>query len=140
MKEALAIRSSTISSTNNKFDVLQAPADYVIDYGVTDGWTWEKWASGKATCWGSFTISSFTDIVPPATGISDLYIRYASIALPFEFIGNYVATSSISWYATEWLDVHRKNSTEIRARIYGASTIINQESYNLSFNVVGFWK
>ncbi|MGI6227764.1 MAG: hypothetical protein ACOYJ1_16105 [Peptococcales bacterium] len=114
--------------------------DYIIEKGLTDGWTWEKWASGKATCWGSFTISSLTNIVPPATGISELYIRYANVTLPFEFIGNYVATGSINWYATEWIGVHRENSTEIGVRIFGGSTINNQESYNLSFNVVGSWK
>ena len=79
-------------------------------------------------------------MIPPAAGISDLYIRHARIALPFEFIGNYVATGSISWYTTEWLGAHRKSSTELEFRIYGASTILNQASYNLSFSVIGFWE
>jgi hypothetical protein len=31
-----------------------ATGDYVIEYGSTAGWRWEKWASGKAVCWGMF--------------------------------------------------------------------------------------
>lgn len=31
-------------------------ADFVVEH-VTDGnWTWEKWNSGKAVCWGVFTL------------------------------------------------------------------------------------
>ena len=27
--------------------------DYIVESGVTDIWTWEKWSSGKAVCWGT---------------------------------------------------------------------------------------
>lgn len=27
-------------------------ADYVVEYGTDGIWTWEKWASGKAVCYG----------------------------------------------------------------------------------------
>ena len=31
-------------------------ADYVTQRGTGGNWTWEKWNSGKAVCWGAFNI------------------------------------------------------------------------------------
>lgn len=32
--------------------------DYIVDEGVSGIWTWRKWASGLAECWGKKTVSS----------------------------------------------------------------------------------
>ena len=34
--------------------------DYIVSQGVEGNWTWRKWNSGVAECWGSFTIESAT--------------------------------------------------------------------------------
>lgn len=31
------------------------PADYIVEWGVTDIWSWRKYASGLAECWGTIT-------------------------------------------------------------------------------------
>lgn len=44
-------------------------ADYVVDQGVTGGWTWRKWASGISECWGIYDVSN----VPCTTAAGALY-------------------------------------------------------------------
>ena len=38
-------------------DPMTTMGDYITDTGTSDIWTWEKWASGKAECWGYDTIT-----------------------------------------------------------------------------------
>ena len=38
--------------------------DYVVEQGTSDGWTYRKWASGVAECWGEVTVrASITDAI-----------------------------------------------------------------------------
>lgn len=37
-------------------DVPQAIADYVIESGSENGWTWRKWLSGLAECWMDYDL------------------------------------------------------------------------------------
>lgn len=34
------------------------PLDYPVASGTSGGWTWTKYASGQAVCWGSFTVNT----------------------------------------------------------------------------------
>lgn len=36
-------------------------ADWVVETGITGMWTWRKWASGIAECWGNGTIATAAD-------------------------------------------------------------------------------
>ena len=33
-------------------------ADYIVEQGITDDWTWRKWNSGIAECWGIHKVNS----------------------------------------------------------------------------------
>lgn len=37
-----------------------APADYIVEQGVTGKWTWEKWHSGKKVCYAVFETDSLS--------------------------------------------------------------------------------
>lgn len=74
-----------IGNGDGKFGKL---ADWVTDYGKTGGWSWEKWASGKATCIGTFTRVCKASTL---SGTSDFYyvsnwdgtgLRYTSFDFP----------------------------------------------------------
>lgn len=39
----------------NKTAIDTMSVDYIVEQGIDDIWTWEKWASGKAICWGTHT-------------------------------------------------------------------------------------
>jgi hypothetical protein len=32
--------------------------DYIVEQGTSGDWTWEKWASGKAVCWGAASLGN----------------------------------------------------------------------------------
>lgn len=52
-------------------------ADFVIEQGITDGWTWRKWSSGMAECWGTPTFRSGV-----WSGENNLYYIVKSLPLP----------------------------------------------------------
>ena len=59
--------------------------EYIVERGVTDIWTWEKWNSGKAVCWCKvdYTNIKFT------TAWGSLFTadtEFGGIQYPFEFI------------------------------------------------------
>lgn len=57
-------------------------ADYVVEYGTSGIWTYKKWASGDAECWGTKT-ASFTQT--NAFGYSYLSPLQSAIDYPFTF-------------------------------------------------------
>lgn len=65
-------------------------SDYVLEHGVDNGWTWRKWASGVAECWGAYEVSGVdcstaagalfvTGLIDPAMYFPDgLFLSYAN--------------------------------------------------------------
>lgn len=43
-------KDSIVNAINELFG-----RDYIVEQGTSGIWTYEKWASGKAKCWGKFT-------------------------------------------------------------------------------------
>ena len=39
-------------------DVMDSMADRVVERGMDSTWTWEKWKSGKAVCWGTASLGN----------------------------------------------------------------------------------
>lgn len=60
----------------------QPVADYVVARGTERIWTWEKWASGKAKCWGASAEKTFTFAGDgPVYGSNIVY----AVTYPFAF-------------------------------------------------------
>ena len=76
------ILDTSIKSLQNEaeeaYSKLSAIADYVIEQGATDGWTWRKWNSGLAECWYNYSYSL------PAAKASNEQIDF-TYNLPFTF-------------------------------------------------------
>lgn len=56
-----AALAAHVSGTDNPHGVIQAQlgaADYVVGQGITGMWSWRKWDSGVAECWGTETITT----------------------------------------------------------------------------------
>jgi len=49
--QAAANANQVAKEAKSAVDALAKPADYIIECGVSDNWTYEKWNSGKAVCW-----------------------------------------------------------------------------------------
>ena len=57
------------------------PADYVVEWGKDETWTWVKYASGIAECWGGY--SDWFNVSTEWSGF--YYGSFDAIEYPFEF-------------------------------------------------------
>lgn len=62
-------------------------ADYIVESDTSGIWTYEKWASGKAVCWGTYT----GDITPYA----DYNYLIPALTYPFTFIDSPIDNVSV---------------------------------------------
>ena len=67
------------------------PADYVVEWGKTGEWRWEKWASGKAECWATLTRQ---DSIQSSFGQFNLSYLSLLMTYPFEFVEEPIVTAS----------------------------------------------
>lgn len=71
-----------------------ACADYVIETGVTDGWTWKKWKDGTYQAFGTFEVKP-----SESTQNESLYrTNNMTIALPFNISSAYVSGTAVGYY------------------------------------------
>lgn len=65
-------------------------ADYIVEQGTSGIWTYEKWASGKAKCWGKFSqnVSAYSQgaFIVGNTSVS---------AYPFNFVSAPILTTMV---------------------------------------------
>jgi hypothetical protein len=115
--------------------------DYVVEYGVDGIWTFRKWNSGIAECWGVCEIT--TAIRTASEG--HLYSAddiLENIKYPFTFLkvpSETVTVQSSSGFV--WLASNGKNNASQTAA-YNIVSIdsLNSSTYTLSFSVTGYWK
>lgn len=69
--------------------------DWIVEEGTSGIWTYEKWASGKAKCWGKFTqnVSAYAlgAFVVGSTSVS---------AYPFNFVSAPILTAMVQRVGT----------------------------------------
>lgn len=125
-----ADKAEMIAELNKNF------ADYVIEAGITNGWKWEKWNSGKYICWGLFR-----DTRTHYTTINGFYGYYSSdfkypITFPEAPIVHFNCKVG-SGFAVPAGDVAMST---IQARCYALSTASGQVACSWELYVVGRWK
>lgn len=116
--------------------------DYVVSYGISGIWTYRKWASGIAECWGTCEISSPIKEAFEGEAIfynSELMTR---ITYPFAFkdIPNEQASLQSQAYVV-WLAGRKVNTTK-QSGLYRILSPLKRESatYRIILNVKGRWK
>ena len=128
-----------------------AVRDFVVNSGTSGMWTYRKWKSGIAECWGtaSFVINSFY-------GTGGIYYTYPSSSekptLPFPFYkddsGNPpVVSASCPWNYVNWVNgfVELVNAvdnayTKCGWIYFGANSNGSGENRNIYLHVIGRWK
>ena len=131
MKELLTNIINKIQQIAEKLGLI---ADYVVEQGTSGNWTYRKWNSGIAECWGNIS-GSFT--ISTATGA--LYYCYSSVTFPSRLFteieaididaqSNYGVMANTSTSALEGLTFYLQCATSVTAQCY------------ISFNVKGRWK
>lgn len=114
----------------------QQVKDYVIEEGTSDIWSYRKWKSGIAECWGVFSFK------PSNTGVV-----YQQLTYPFRFATIVpVVTLGKGQNATIYSEVFNSDSSGNRPNIMNVCDITftgcESTAYDIGVNiqVVGRWK
>jgi hypothetical protein len=116
--------------------------DYVVEYGIDGIWSYRKWDSGLAECWGTLDLSS---AVKSAFENNVLYYNntsMSSVSYPFTFkeipdeSASLQSTSNIVWIAG------KSKNTRSRSGIYALVSPIRYENakYSIVLRASGHWK
>ena len=118
-------------------------ADYVISSGVNKGWTYQKWKSGIARCWGTFELT--TNIQSSLdNGLYQSSSNLSEITYPFSFIDVPSESASLQSPGTlVWLSAVKKMNTEKHSAIYSVISpdkAVNTAVYKITLQIEGFWR
>ena len=145
-------------------------ADYVVASGNNTNWVYRKWNSGRAECFGTFTVSTavseelpgIVDSTTSTTSNSDndnttpttvtgiaLYKNNTPIPVfdyPFEFIGEPQVVHEVATIKTNgllaWLSCTKENTNSKTAKYEIISCVQKQDQadYKISISVSGYWR
>jgi hypothetical protein len=116
--------------------------DYIVAYGTNNGWTFQKWHSGIAKCWCTFTVDT---TIASAIETGSFYHSNSEIkkAYPFAFTGTPSETATVqSPSALTWLGSTALN-TAATSGTYKLICIDKQPdsaSYRISISAEGRWR
>lgn len=114
--------------------------DYIIAHGTTNGWSWCKWNSGAAECWGRFT-RTIAGGYPSSLG-GFRYTAVQKIAFPFAFseqpalivdggssnmmnlVRNFGTSATEAGFVVVGIDASTANLT-VQANIYARGDLAN---------------
>ena len=114
--------------------------DYVVESGTSGIWTYEKWASGKAECWGNTNVVKVTVNTP--WGSIYVYDRaFDHINYPFEFVGTPICDISYdSRGGNYWLFTFAQGDKTKTPAYSIARPNVFEVNAVASYYVVGRWK
>lgn len=136
--------TDTIGKLYLQYYDAEPETDYIVDYGVNKNWTYQKFKSGMALCYGTF---EFTTTIQTAIGESTLYQNSSEppkIKYPFTFksvpseSATLVSPGGLVWLAA----AKTANTTDTTATysIISPDKLTNSTKYLLNFVVRGFWR
>ena len=115
-----------------------AIADYVVDQGTSGIWTYRKWNSGIAECWGTYTASIAVNTAAVAYG----GYRSAQITAPnypFEFASAPTVTAISANGGGHWVNNVASGTQNVKFYLsIGQSASAANRS--IAFHVMGKWK
>lgn len=129
--------NNKIEEVQNEVDLLKA--DYIVEQGTDGIWTYRKWNSGIAECWGKWT-----ETLSNYSTVGTLYgFVSSSKSLPFS-ISNAVATYTVSVGNGFAMPASGMGSidTEPLTAVKGYSLATNSGSRSTiwEFQIYGTWK
>lgn len=118
-----------------------AQVDYVIEQGTTGIWTYEKWASGKAECWGLYPVTGAA-ITAPWGYLYETATQYQFSFPTGLFIANpvahfFVPTASGGILALETLGETTKTQT---CSIFPVRATPQTLDFTIAVRAIGRWK
>lgn len=120
--------------------VATSSVDYIVEQGISGIWTYRKWNSGIAECWGTYTgTTSYTANAAASGGYRTII---SDIALPFTFSAAPKATASHNGTSSHyWGSVANvaTSTTEVGITL-DRGNAVSDGSISITFNVIGTWK
>ena len=147
------VSSSITQMTTSDIDAIipstvtaKSVSDYIVEQGTSGIWTYRKWNSGIAECWGrgSFTINSKGTVwnqVVYYFGLSTIDYPFTFYSVPVE-LASPTAATAYSYWLYKGDNTSADNTTTHTAR-YGAIKVNEFSSgtvIEVSFLVQGRWK
>jgi hypothetical protein len=118
-------------------------ADYVVSFGTNGIWTYQKWRSGIAKCWGTLPVSATVQSAFEGVSLFKDNNTMSKVSYPFTFKSIPSETASVqSPGGLVWLANRGKNTKSQSAayNILSADKQTNSATYNISLSVEGFWR
>lgn len=117
--------------------------DYIVESGTSGIWTYEKWASGKAVCWGISTFNTTTNTAWHTTGVYIGATDTGRVNYPVSFIDKPVEMANLTTGAlATWLYSKSANGAAATG-IYNVARFgsnSNNATFYINFYIVGRWK
>lgn len=121
--------------------------DYVIEYGINNGWTYQKWQSGIAKCWGIFEL---TTTVQKKFDNEVLYYSnkvFKDIQYPFALktqngLLPYESATLQSAGELVWLASCGKNTDKASGsyKVISPISITDSKTFYIMLSIAGRWK
>lgn len=121
--------------------------DYVVEYGVDGIWTYRKWNSGLAECWGTTKITTTVDTPLDETKLySSSSMKKIKYPFAFKTVDSKISPSELASIhapgSIVWLAVKEANSATTTAA-YSIICPYKQHTagnYYITIRAEGFWK
>ena len=118
--------------------------DYVVSSGINGSWSYQKWNSGIAKCWGTFELETLIQL---AIGNDLLYQsnnELKQIDYPFAFKEKPSESATVqSAGSLVWLASAKNLNTTKKSASYSLISpdkVINTATYTVTVKVEGLWK
>lgn len=111
--------------------------DYVVEHGTDGIWTYRKWNSGFAECWGTESAKSYAITGSWTNGF------YAQSTLVYPsglFVSIPVTTlqKTDAGAGLEWMSIHTHSASQVS--FYVCDTQSHTVSFSISAYAIGRWK
>lgn len=110
-------------------------SDYVVEQGTSGIWTYRKWNSGIAECWGNYSGS----VTLSTVGVYYHRGLFSSIAYPTSLFNSAPIVNVTNQTSTYWCAVESNSSTEI-TRIHVYDIVNGTGTVKVGLHVIGKWK
>lgn len=132
--------NNKIEDVQNEVNLLKA--DYIVEQGTSGIWTYRKWNSGIAECWGR------TGIVVPTNGVysvafpTGLFIRVSHLSVnPYYGEQSDTYRNASKYIVTDGSNNYNANTTDYAVAYVRDSAGNSQNPYiAFDFNAYGTWK
>ena len=116
--------------------------DYVVSYGIDGIWTYRKWHSGVAECWGTLEVATTIQntFENKVLYFNNKEITCVDYPITFEKIpcetASVQSASNIVWLAGKTKNTKNKTGEYVLISPYH----YDNAKYKITMHVIGFWK